>query len=1043
MNKETLLSLLNTHTSNHRLDLPIDSLQSPSVTQQFDAFLASENFILDPVTNQQENGNTISFTGTGGNALFKGMTLTAQFTAGDPVQLVLTAQGGANWKLYNSLPTLQYTLGEALLFDNARLQLASQTIATISTGLWFNGKLNLSSSLGLFLFLIGSTESVFAGQITTLQDGVPIMQLNTSVRSGTNLEFFSLGPITLRLISQAQPPLRDETLAQPRIFFEFTSSIQFTAKGQPRSIPLVASIYNAATSIRVDADLTQGIDAALDEIKALTNSIGLNTLSFGDFKLENIIKLTQLTLYVNPSASTKLTNVALRLKSAKSWDLLKTPSGQPLLRLQEISVTVGLRSPFSVANLSAYLEGRIQIGGGLLILSVAASSSQDITLRGYLDSYSQVTLSDLMHYFLHDSSDRTPSLRIYEFDILVQPSHHYELWASVTDLWSITLSNQKTFSLDSVELRLSYTSANQQTNALMSCFLGIGGAALSMTATYSTTGGWDVKGGLAEGQSIELGNVLADLEYGFEVELPEFLYEIRLDTLSIHFNTTQKVFDFVIGGGLPVEDGWLEVVITVHVQQVADSQGNKHYEFTLSGIAKIAEFQFKLIFLHNSTSNYFLATYYHSQEARSIAVRQLIGNISSNIAQYVPKNIKIDLKDALFAYSKATEGSKFLFGLDISANINLSNLPLVGKEFPPNQTVGVDDLQLLFASKLFDQTDLDAFTPLIPEGVTPLPQLKNPDLTSTGTQQSSIKAGLNVAAQIKFGNTTETLALPVSGTTPPNPDPNQPSPPPSPNTSVSDNTKWFTLQKTFGPVHFERVGIQYQDAALWFLLDAALSAAGLTLSLDGLSIGSPLTKFDPKFNLKGIGIDYRSSSALEIGGAFLRKEIEKDGKKYEEYDGTAIIKTEELTISAIGSYTELNGHPSLFIYATLDYPIGGPAFFFVTGLAAGFGYNRTLKLPPIEQIAQFPLIQEAIRQTPPFPASVGGQGGLGQPDITQKLESLKQYIPPATGEIFLAVGIRFTSFKIIDSFALLTIAFGNRLELNLLGISTLIAPPEA
>ena len=40
--------------------------------------------------------------------------------------------------------------------------------------------------------------------------------------------------------------------------------------------------------------------------------------------------------------------------------------------------------------------------------------------------------------------------------------------------------------------------------------------------------------------------------------------------------------------------------------------------------------------------------------------------------------------------------------------------------------------------------------------------------------------------------------------------------------------------------------------------------------------------------------------------------------------------------------------PSLFLYGSLDRAIGGPAFFFVRGLSAGFGYNRRLNAIIIE-----------------------------------------------------------------------------------------------
>ena len=43
-------------------------------------------------------------------------------------------------------------------------------------------------------------------------------------------------------------------------------------------------------------------------------------------------------------------------------------------------------------------------------------------------------------------------------------------------------------------------------------------------------------------------------------------------------------------------------------------------------------------------------------------------------------------------------------------------------------------------------------------------------------------------------------------------------------------------------------------------------------------------------------------------------------------DGAAVVKASALTLSALGSYTTLAGQPSMFVYAVLDYPIGGPAF---------------------------------------------------------------------------------------------------------------------
>jgi len=529
--------------------------------------------------------------------------------------------------------------------------------------------------------------------------------------------------------------------------------------------------------------------------------------------------------------------------------------------------------------------------------------------------------------------------------------------------------------------------------------------------------------------AIPIGRMIAALGQQFNIQLPDALNGITLENLSLTFSTTSgstaganksSSLTFTCEGKFPVESEEVDIVVNIEVQKV----GNTHTR-TLSGHVTVGTRQFQLIFSEDNTSTFFIAAY-DNQSGEKIKIKEdLVAHISANAAQYIPEGLEIDFKDILFVFSKRTTDtsdvqSTFLFGLDISVNIpSLSNLPLVGRELPADQTIKVDDLQLLVASKAIKQDSVTSLNALIPDGVTKL----------LGTD---LGAGLNLSASMNFGGSPQILAVPVvSAGAAASPAP-APAPSPAAGVTSADNAKWFTLQKSFGPVHFNRVGVKYQDATVFFLLDASLMVAVLTLSLDDLAFGSPLSKFDPKFDLHGLGLDYQSGPA-EIGGAFLRTQGKlPDGTTYDEYDGAAVIKTEELTLSALGSYAVLHDNPSLFIYAVLDYPLGGPSFFFITGLAAGFGYNRSLIVPPVDQIAQFPLVAAAVNGATP-PQNVK--------DLTAELALLDQYIHPEIGEIFFAIGIKFTSFKIIDSFVLLTIAFGNELEINVLGLSTMTQPP--
>jgi hypothetical protein len=105
-------------------------------------------------------------------------------------------------------------------------------------------------------------------------------------------------------------------------------------------------------------------------------------------------------------------------------------------------------------------------------------------------------------------------------------------------------------------------------------------------------------------------------------------------------------------------------------------------------------------------------------------------------------------------------------------------------------------------------------------------------------------------------------------------------------------------------------------------------------------------------------------------------------------------------------------------------------FFVVEGLAAGFGLHRKLVMPTIDAVASFPLVAVAI-------------GSDTSADPSDMLGKLKEYVPIDPGEDFFSMGVKFNSFKIVDSFALLNVQFGHQIEIDILGLSDLKMPPEA
>lgn len=258
---------------------------------------------------------------------------------------------------------------------------------------------------------------------------------------------------------------------------------------------------------------------------------------------------------------------------------------------------------------------------------------------------------------------------------------------------------------------------------------------------------------------------------------------------------------------------------------------------------------------------------------------------------------------------------------------------------------------------------------------------------------------------------------------------------PKPTGLSEQRTKWIELNKSIGPLSILRIGLGYEAPRIAIKLDAGLQLSCLTFNLLGLGLSYPLDQFttDPKkiwehlrFLLDGASVIFEQGP-LTIAGGLLK--VSGDPLQL---DGTLLIRTQIFTIAAIGSYADLDGTPSFFVFAALQKELGGPAFFFVTGLSFGFGLNRALKLPTINEVQNFPLVQAATN-----PNYLGKEL-----DLRMVSRKLGIYIYPSVGNFWVAAGIKFTSFGLINSFALLSVSFGTQFEIALLGLSKLQIPPE-
>lgn len=262
------------------------------------------------------------------------------------------------------------------------------------------------------------------------------------------------------------------------------------------------------------------------------------------------------------------------------------------------------------------------------------------------------------------------------------------------------------------------------------------------------------------------------------------------------------------------------------------------------------------------------------------------------------------------------------------------------------------------------------------------------------------------------------------------------SPPPEAPLPTRGKAFWKRVDKRIGPLTFRRVGLVYESSRLAIALDAGLRIGGLSFELVGFGVDCPLAALleGPRAAMEGLGVRLEGAMlGLEAGAIAISGGLTRAPGETLRLDGSLRVSTPVLTVSAIGSYERIEGAHSFFAFAALHKEIGGPPFFFVTGLCLGIGIHRRLTLPPIGQVHSFPLLRAAAE--PDF---------LGKDADPRRIGALVDtWLAPERDSMWIAGGVRFTSFGIVESVAMLSVAFGNRLEIGVLGLSRLQLPRKA
>ena len=665
----------------------------------------------------------------------------------------------------------------------------------------------------------------------------------------------------------------------------------------------------------------------------------------------------------------------------------------------------------------------------------------ELTLVGSLADGKPVKVVDMLSSADLSTSEVPTDLTIEKANFSAQPSAgHYDADVDVTGIWT-----SGPVQLEEVKSTVTYdkppgtASDDGPFTGQFEAVIAIGETAeIDLIAKYAgSTEGWTFSGGTPPGSSIAIGDVISDLADTWGIsDVPAPVKSLELTKLNVSYQTGTKKFNFTCEGDFTVETTPVKVTFSIDVEPISGNVttgddaagvavGTSGYQATFGGKVEFSDLQFDIVFDTESTgTDIFVADFVDTGDPTSL--HDLVATVSTNVAAAIPAGITVQLNEVKFVFLKQTS-KLWLFGLRLGTQINLNELPIVGSKLPADETLAIENLQVMYTSATFTVDQVGVVNKVIPDGVSKLPD------AGTG-------AGIAFEADVKLGSTSEHLQF---GVTPPKsgeqsavspadsdaaaPGDAMPTTTGSGDASSTDPIKWINVQKQFGIFSFKRVGVGYVDNVLEFALDASVALGPLAFSMRQLTVGSPLTKFEPEFSLAGLSLAFERPP-IEIVGSFLKVQETVNGSEVTSYYGELIVGVSQFSLKAVGGWTPDTG--SFFIYLSINVPLGGPPFLFVTGIAGGFGINTMLNLPTVDEVGSYILLPALAPPEEATPAET----------VDKVLASLQHTITPEVGQYWVAAGIAFTSFEMIQAQAVVSVAFGVELQIGVVGVCAMTFP---
>jgi hypothetical protein len=530
------------------------------------------------------------------------------------------------------------------------------------------------------------------------------------------------------------------------------------------------------------------------------------------------------------------------------------------------------------------------------------------------------------------------------------------------------------------------------------------------------TSNWSVEGRLPDTDGsgkVSVNKVIEWLEQKteFSVPLPDILKNTELK--NVFFRVQAPDDTFSMGGQchFPLEglEGMIDLEFVVGKTEI-------QLAGTLSLQNENGEpFIFRLRFDKDPNAHFFLAQY-----QGHLTLQKIVGLFNTDAANDIPAWLSPSLDDVSFVLYKGKEAAKWAMLMKIDMNlssgdgIDLSQLDFIGPHLP----AGKESKLKVAVSFTYSSEQIKKDDPII-ERVNELePPLSWPneerDAGPSITPEITLPF-LNLKKEDSEGWTKDK--------------------------KEAKKTNWKPVRKQVGPVFVDKIGLTLEHGRIRILLDAGIDVGGFTFKMLDFGISLPLRKLDIntlkelRLELNGLELNLQKGDIL-IAGGFYKQELTIDNAKiqgtYTGYVGEIRVMLGSKSLSAMGGYVRLDKTPSFFLFAVAQLPLGGPPEFFIEGLAGGFGINSNVQLPAINQVRNFVIVKSAFGQ-PYF------EGDNQSSNLSRAFSDFE----PTPESYWIAVGVKASHYKFLESFLLAIVSFGDRLEVSILGIARMNLPGAA